>query len=255
MMGGFKITWYIVNDATDDQNPDKFDEIPWSAVVKPRYETGHLLETLDMVSQGLRQNVQQIFLWDNLLRHRWTKDTVQEASSCLNAEAQERVLKTMNKDLSGTYLETLLFDEELVLGTKLFFVIHHCFETLQESVKLSMFYEDLLKKQSLRTIVLATMNNVLPRTEAIEDFTGMVEFFDELDRMFDFTHNLTQSMIAISAKDQLHDMAHIGMPFIDDYKVVITKCLEENDCSAMSGVLQETGNFALILTCFTIFSR
>ena len=243
--GGFKITWYVVNDETRKQKPDKFEEIPWRAVVEPRYETGHLLETVDMVSQGRRQNFPEISLWEKLLRQKWTKETVRDSSSRLNAEEIDAVLKNMNKDLSGTYSEALLSDEELVLGTELFFVLHYSFETIQESVKLSMFYEDLIKRQSLSTIVLATMNNVLPRTEAIQDFTGMVEFFNELDRLYDFTDNLTQSMMAISAEDQLQDLAHIGMPFIQAYRDVTTMCLEERDCNAISDVINETGNFVV----------
>ena len=163
----------------------------------------------------------------------------------MDNETVEGVLNKMNKVLSVTYSEALLSDEELILGTELFFVLHYCFETLQESVKLSMFYEDLIKMQSLSTIVLATINNVLPRTEAIQDFTGMVEFFNELDRLYDFTDNLTQSMMAISAEDQLQDLAHIGMPFIQAYRDVTTMCLEEHDCSSISDVINETGNFVV----------
>ena len=75
--------------------------------------------------------------------------------------------------------------------------------------------------------------------------SALVEFFNELDRMYDFTQNLAESMMAISAEDQLQDLAHIGMPFIDDYRDVTTMCLEEHDCSAMSDVINKTGNFVV----------
>ena len=55
-----------------------------------------MLETLDMVSQERRQNVPEISLWENLLRHRWTKTTVHDL--CLNATEKENVLKKMNKE-------------------------------------------------------------------------------------------------------------------------------------------------------------
>ena len=239
-IGGFTLTWFI------DQNQTRLDLVDfgnkWEHVVEPKYKNGLLKDTLDLVSQTNQQGISPNSLQDSLLRQRWTKEILQQPTACLTTELKNDLLKSINTKLSFvTYSEVLMSDKVLEYGTELFFCLHYCMENLQESVKLSIFYEDLLKSQSLKTITLATINNVLPRTEAIEDFAGMVEFFNELDRIYSFTNNLTSSMMAISTEDQLHDLVEIRLPFIDGYKDATIKCLEQHDCRDVSNVIKASG--------------
>ena len=152
-------------------------------------------------------------------------------------------MRDVNKELRLAYSEAVLSDDDLLLGTKLFFVLHYYLHTLEESAKLSIFYDDLLRKQNLRTIVQATLDNVLPGTEAIKHFDGMVEFFNELDRIYDFTKDLTPSMMAILSLDQLEELTQIGMNFLDAYKDIITQCLKGQKCKTFLDVVNGLGKY------------
>ena len=191
----------------------------------------------------MRHKLQAESLWETLLRHRWSNKILRNSSPSLTEETKDLVLRDVNKELRLTYSEAVLSDDDLLLGTKLFFVLHYYLHTLEESAKLSIFYDDLLRKQNLRTIVQATLDNVLPGTEAIKHFDGMVEFFNELDRIYDFTKDLTPSMMAILSLDQLEELTQIGMNFLDAYKDIITQCLKGQECKTFSDVVNGLGKY------------
>ena len=131
-------------------------------------------------------------------------------------------------------------DDDLHLGTKIFFVLHYCSHNLPEQVKLSVFYDDLLKKQNPRTIVLATLNNILSSSSAIKDLSGIIEFFHELDKLYSFSHELTHSLMALSSFEQLHELAK--MPFIgENYTNMITRCSEGGNCKELSAAIENSG--------------
>ena len=243
-IGGFTLTWFIKDNETQ-QNPDVLDlNESWKPETESMYEGSLLFETVDLVSQGMRQKLDADSLWETLLRHRWSKKILRDSSPHLTEETKDLVLRDVNRELRLTYSEAVVSDEELLLGSKLFFVLHYYLDTLEESAKLSIFYNDLLRNQNLRTIVQATLDNVLPGTEAIRDFAGMVQFFNELDSIYHFTKDLTPSMMAILSFDQLEELTQIGMNFLDVYKDIITQCLEEQKCKHFSDVVNGLGKYA-----------
>ena len=138
--------------------------------------------------------------------------------------------------------ETLITENDIELGTRLFVTLRYCPKSVQESIKLSIFYGELLKDQTLRTIVQATMNNVLPGTTAVEDSTTMINFFSDLDRLYNFTDGLTPLMIAISSSEQLRELTKLGLPFIDSYNDIINECLNGSNCKHLYAVTERTGN-------------
>ena len=137
--------------------------------------------------------------------------------------------------------EGFVSENDIELGTQFFITLHYCPHSVQESIKLSMFYRELLKRQNLRTIIQATMNNVLPGNTAVEDRATTINFFNELDRMYNFTHGLTPLMIAISSSDQLRELTKIGLPFLDSYNGIINQCLNGSECKQLSAVTERKG--------------
>ena len=181
-------------------------------------------------------------VWESMLRHRWSREILQRASACLTKSAELEILNKKRIEMNLTNTESFISENDIEMGTKLFIDLHYCPNSVQESIKLSMFYRDLLEEQNLRTIIQATMNNVLPATSAVEDSTTMINFFNELDQMYNFTHGLTPLLIAISSSDQLKELTKLGLPFLDSYNDVINQCLNGSDCKQLSVVTERTGN-------------
>ena len=90
------------------------------------------------------------------------------------------------------------------------------------------------------------MNNVFPGNTAVEDRATTINFFNELDQMYNFTHGLTPLMIAISSSDQLRELTQIGLPFLDSYNGIINQCLNGSDCKHLSTEFKITGNVTIL---------
>ena len=166
---------------------------------------------------------------------------------CLNQSAELEILNKKIVEMNLTNSDSFITDEDIVLGSELFIVLHYCSTSVQESIKLDTFYKELLTKQSLRTIVQATMNNVLPGTTTLKDSTTMITFFTKLDKMFNFTHNLTRLLAAISSSDQLKELVKLGLPFVDPFNDIIKQCLNNSRCQHVSEVSEIAGN--LLIKC------
>ena len=187
------------------------------------------------------RSIEKGHIWESMLRHRWSRKILQQASACLSKSAELEILNKKRIEMNLTSYESFTTEHDVELGTKLFIVLHYCPHSVQESIKLSMFYRELLKRQNLKTIIQATMNNVLPGNTAVEDRATTINFFNELDRMYNFTHGLTPLMIAISSSDQLRELTKIGLPFLDSYNGIINQCLNGSECKQLSAVTERKG--------------
>ena len=86
---------------------------------------------------------------------------------------------------------------------------HH----LVEAVKLGVFYENLLEHENLRTVVMATMNNIMPDNQ-FENMNLLHEFFNELDKEYNFM--LGPALITLSSASQLKQLAQLDLPYLAD---------------------------------------
>ena len=110
-------------------------------------------------------------------------------------------------------------------------------------MKLSLFFTDLLKEQTLRTIIHTTMNNALPSLTTIKDRTAVTIFAIELDRIYNFSTGLAEIMTMISSSEQLQEMLEDGMPFFDTKRDQIQRCLDKDDCKQLSDSAGDLGKY------------
>ena len=108
-------------------------------------------------------------------------------------------------------------------------------------MKLSLFFTDLLKEQTLRTIIHTTMNNALPSLTTIKDRTSVTIFAIELDRIYNFSTGLAEIMTMISSSEQLQEMMEEGMPFFHNKRDPIQRCMDEDDCKHLSDSVEDSG--------------
>ena len=110
-------------------------------------------------------------------------------------------------------------------------------------MKLSLFFTDLLKEQTLRTIIHTTMNNALPSLTRLKDRTSVTNFANELDRMYNFSTSFAAIMTMISSSEQLQEMVKDGMPFFDTKRDLIQQCMDEDDCKQLSDFAGDSGKY------------
>ena len=233
---GFRVRWYV--EGGEKQGQQLQDNVgTWTREIQPIYDRSQLLKMHDIALRGRIQNLENDLLWDKVLKSRWTKDIL--SKPCLDEGAKFEILEKINtnKVERSSKMEN---EEILLLSAELFFTLHYCFGNLEEQAKLSFFYEDLLRTQNPRTVVHATLNNMDPSFSAIGDFTGLLEIFHELDKMYDFSPNLTPALMALSTLEQLKVLEKV--PFLNESsKEMIRECQENEDCLAMSYAMQNMG--------------
>ena len=158
-------------------------------------------------------------------------------SPCLDELRVAQVIVQSGQELNLRYgFNTCISsdsEEELVLATKLFSVLHYCPQHLVESAKLSVFFESLLKDHSLETVLAATMHNLQPRAvNNIKDFTAMNMWFEHLSKRYSFS--IGPSIIAMSTTEQLLNLAKLDPPYLREYQNAIKLCLQKGECNNLT---------------------
>ena len=99
---------------------------------------------------------------------------------------------------------------------ELYTVLHYCPSHLIESAKMLVFFEHLITRHSLKTLVAATMNNIAPRADKmIGDFSSMNMWYQNLDNIYKFA--LGPLLATFSTTKQLGLLKTLNPPFLSDY--------------------------------------
>ena len=77
-------------------------------------------------------------------------------------------------------------DEDLAFAIELYSVVYHCPSNIVEAAKLAVFFEHLLTKHNLNTVVAATMHNIQPSNN-VGDFTAINMWYERLDKRYNFS--------------------------------------------------------------------
>ena len=127
---------------------------------------------------------------------------------------------------------------DLRLGAQLFSAINYCPENLVEGAKLSIFFESLLTKHNLETVVAATMNSIQPRMGSTKmDFNTINMWYGELDKKYNFS--IGPIVAALSTTEQLQKLKRLDPPFLKGVNVIAGSCEQTKNSGAInfSGVI------------------
>ena len=161
------------------------------------------------------------------------------SAHCLNTAQAENVVERIEAELN--IVDTKDFDPDKYLPEVLeaFSLLYFCPpHHLVEAVKLGVFYENLLEHENLRTVVMATMNNIMPDNQ-FENMNLLHEFFNELDKEYNFM--LGPALITLSSASQLKQLAQLDLPYLADYKDLINKCINDSDSPHLEGLVERSG--------------
>ena len=245
VIGGFALSWRAVKNNRNSHklNMNEEDvafvhETQWMPknISNSKKKNWLLMSTVNLVQESRKRNLKEETLWNVLLKWRWSNVIIKE-SPCLDELRVAQVIVQSGQELNLRYgFNTCISsdsEEELVLATKLFSVLHYCPQHLVESAKLSAFFGSLLKVHSLETVLAATMHNLQPRaSDNIKDFTTMNMWFDRLSKRYNFS--LGPAIIGMSTTEQLSDLAKLDPPYLKEYQKSISLCVQKGKCNNLT---------------------
>ena len=101
-----------------------------------------------------------------------------------------------------------------------------------------MFYEHVLEKKSLRTIIQTTMNLMNPEYET-ENMKTVNAFYEEMDKIFNFS--LESALIALTNTEDLRNLMDESLPYLEKHKDDLNECLENGNCAQVEKLLTNIG--------------
>ena len=199
-------------------------------------------KVFQLVVEGRQYGLSQKELWKAVLRNRWTIGSLegtQEKQVCLDIPQQLSVTEKTKQTLKMKHIDRKDIwgsNKDLPLVIEIFSILHYCPPPqLVQSVKRGLFYENLLAKESMRTLVLAAINNMknnIDKKSRVDEF-----FVEQLDKVFKFKLGLTA--LALASASQLRN---VEIPFLKDFtRRQVELCLEGVDCTPLMDAVQSSG--------------
>ena len=184
-------------------------------------------------------------LWRAVLRNRWTMESLKRTQGkhfCLDIPQQISVIEKTNQNLKMKSIgrkDIWGSDDDLPLVIEIFSLLHYCPPPqLVQSVKLGILFGKLLVEESMKTLVLAVMNNL---KNNFSNNSLVDEFFVELDKVYKF--KLGPTVLALATTAQLRQMTKKKIPFLKAFSHQIERCLEGVDCTPLMNIIQSSGGY------------
>ena len=167
---GFKISWELRGCNKKISNISKSESF-WRHSSKKN--NINLFTIASLVRESRIKGIRESEVWETLLKHRWDVDFRKTNTLCLDENQTFEVIYKTALNLKINYGNHWIREEDLRLGTELYSVLS-CPAELVEAAKLSKFFEFLITKENLNTVVAATMHNIQPRADDnIKDFIAI----------------------------------------------------------------------------------
>ena len=214
--GGLNLTWELQQYSASSENTQEQRELELDKYSGDK--TWNLLSALDLVRESEKKQISTDEVWGVLMKHR--QEFFDTSSTCPSAkQITELILKIRRElNLDVSQLRWVSDDYLVILGFKMYAAITYCPGNQDEAGRLSLFFESLLtNNHSLSTIVAATVNSLQPVAgDNIKDFSTLNMWYKELDARYNFS--LGPTVIALSNKKQLEELANLDPPYMEDYK-------------------------------------
>ena len=165
-------------------------------------------------------------------------DTSEEGNVLVKIEAELNIVESNTTIDPDKYLPDVL---------ETFALLYFCPpQHLVEAVKLGIFYENLHENENLRTVAMATLNNIMPDNQ-FENRECLIKIFNAIDKEYNL--QLGPALIALSSASQLKQLAGLDLPYVNDYKYLINKCVNDHDCSELENLVHSSGEILFFIFC------
>ena len=190
------------HDSTDEKDEKDFEILT-------------LLHLAHLVHESKKHGARHEDVVKAILKQRWSMEILHH-SACLDENQIVEVVYKTAQDLNLKQGKSLWIPEEdLAFVFELYAALHYCPTDSIEPAMLSVFFESILTKENLNTIVAATFHNIQPRAgDNIKDFTAINMWFDRLDERYNFS--LGPAILPMLTSDQLTQLAELDPPYMKE---------------------------------------
>jgi hypothetical protein len=229
-MTGFRINWSSMEGGREKSLNEE-----WKQVSKlfPMFgsDNNGLVMMVNAVQEGRNTGMKNTTWWMQLVMYKLRPTTMYQ-SSCRNGKIEKnQLLYEVNKFVqilgyssnSLSDRKTNVSDENIREGIKMYNFLAFCPEGLLEAVKLVKFHDELLTNHSARSIIQATMNNLMPDTiTSVENSRHMEQFYEKLDSHFGFTHGI--SLLASATMTDMEEILETDLVYARKYFNKMQSC-------------------------------
>ena len=256
---GFKLAWDLSDGMGDNETVNETDNTEtWKLRLPPKYlkENKALVDMVELASLARQGNISLDFVWQTVVDYKtsWVHDNKHNTSWCMNSVIEAGAIKDLRTLLNVTDVKDVdgISSVDLEFGIKIFSVLHYCPNYVVEANKIAIFYEHILEKKSLRTIIQTTMNLMNPEYET-ENMKTVKAFFGEMDKIFNFS--LESALIALTNTEDLKNLMNESLPYLEKHRHNLKDCLENGNCAQVEKLLTNIGTARLIYSREKMFFR
>ena len=120
-----------------------------------------------------------------------------------------------------------------MFALELFAILKNCPSHLLEAWRLSKFLEHLLYNYNLRTVMASTLHTTIQSDKSRS--TELSMWYKRLDERYNIS--LGKTIVGLSGTDQLAQLSALDLPYLEDYKQSISRCLEGGLCDSLTDVV------------------
>ena len=242
---GFALKWFVEDvegsKLTENLKPNQED---WRNDVSPKYEQPFLTQMVQLARHlRMEQNMTRDDILEKVIRRKANNISFfKREGICSLDQIKSEYFDGAFSELASfpdeEILEGSATDEDVSTGFELFHAIVFCPSL---DFKLFHFVDQLLSKETPRTIILTFIN--MFRLGIIKDRTT-ISLMKDLYALLASAFNLQYGklLLATSTKSQLQNVIDNDWPFFTNYTHLVKMCLQGYECSNIQDIIKKIGN-------------
>ena len=238
---GFTLSWFI-KDSKGNQLTEKLPSRPedWKTdLPSPKFKEVWLVRMVQIAQQLRMQNMTREEILDKVMREKSIAIYL-DKDMCIRDQVKPKHMDRIFSKLmpsENVKEEEKPTVEDIETGFEVFSAMVYCPVSI---LKLYRFIEELLSKESSRTIIQSMVN--LFQSRVLKDeliFTVAKEFYLVLASTLELQYG--NVLLATSTKSQIQTVIDDDLPFFTNNTEVVKTCMNYLDCDGTRRILQQTG--------------
>lgn len=248
---GFKVSWQVKEDKKESEKLYRFKRLsfaiftppPIRLEVGPLYQDTNLVNTVELAKLARENQMTRTELINEIIQKKTemiklADGTFEHDDVCSGGQVKPKYFDFVGVDLglisNRMYKETT--DEDIELGFEAYAAQVFC--PSEETQQMFLFVDNLIKTQSPRTLIKATVNTI--ESEKVKENANrkrIGQFYESLDEIFKFKFG--KLLLAITSTSGLKRMREKEVPYFSSYEKKLDKCLEKDKCNKIERIVDD----------------
>ena len=241
---GFTLNWFL-EDINGTLITEKLPARPedWDHEIPiPKYKELLLAEMVQLASYlRIKQNMTREQMLTMVIREQMQNIGITNTSSCdMNQIKSEVAIPKLISTVDQKGLKTPIHEEDVATGIELFHAITYCPSSLSMDFELFTFVDQLLAKESSRTILQSFVN--LFRSGLLDQLakvTPVSKFYFALASKLNLQYG--NILLATSTKSEVQAAIQSDWPFFTNHTDILRTCLFDMDCVGVQNIIEDLG--------------